>query len=565
MTPRFTGLSLASLGPVLAILLLAGPVLAGLAGTLLPAFGYLPALGGENLTIAPFQQLGDTPGLLRSGATSLFTGLGATLLATVAVALFLAGWSGTRGFATLRHLLSPLLAVPHAAAAFGLAFLIAPSGWLSRLFSPWATGWQAPPDLLIVNDPAGLALIAGLVAKEIPFLFLVSLSALPQAHASEARRLAAAFGYGRIAGFLCLVWQPVYRQIRLAVFAVLVFSTSVVDVAVILGPGTPETLSVRLLGWMNDADLQMRFMGSAGAMLQLGLSLLACLIWLGFERIGAALLALWCRQGWRFTADRIIRAMALLLPMLSALSIFGGLAILALWSVSGLWQFPSAIPADITLTGWMKALPRLAAPLGTTLVAGAVSAALATILAVMCLVREEETGRKGRFQWMVYLPLVVPQVAFLFGLQGLAILSGAKPGLGLLILIHVVFVLPYVFLSLSDPWRAWDKRYGAIGAGLAASPARIFWRIRLPMMAAPLLTAAAVGFAVSAGLYLPTVLIGAGRVSTITTEAVALASGGNRRVIGIYAFLQMMLPAIGFLIAIALPALLFRNRRAMRD
>ena len=85
------------------------------------------------------------------------------------------------------------------------------------------------------------------------------------------------------------------------------------------------------------------------------------------------------------------------------------------------------------------------------------------------------------------------------------------------------------------------------------------------MMAAPLLTAAAVRFAVSAALYLPTVLIGAGRVSTITTEAVALASGGNRRVIGIYAFLQMVLPSIGFLIAIALPALLFRNRRAMRD
>ena len=59
-------------------------------------------------------------------------------------------------------------------------------------------------------------------------------------------------------------------------------------------------------------------------------------------------------------------------------------------------------------------------------------------------------------------------------------------------------------------------------------------------------------------------LAGAGRVTTITTEAVALASGGNRRVIGVYAFLQMLLPAFGFLVATAVPALLFRHRRAMR-
>ena len=49
----------------------------------------------------------------------------------------------------------------------------------------------------------------------------------------------------------------------------------------------------------------------------------------------------------------------------------------------------------------------------------------------------------------------------------------------------------------------------------------------------------------------------------MTTEAVALASGGNRRVIGVFAFLQMALPALGFLVATGLPALIFRNRRAM--
>ena len=84
------------------------------------------------------------------------------------------------------------------------------------------------------------------------------------------------------------------------------------------------------------------------------------------------------------------------------------------------------------------------------------------------------------------------------------------------------------------------------------------------MLAGPVLVAAAIGFAVSVGQYLPTVLIGAGRWPTLTTEAVALASGGDRRVIGVYAFLQMFLPFAGFAIAAFVPAAMFANRRAMR-
>jgi putative thiamine transport system permease protein len=84
------------------------------------------------------------------------------------------------------------------------------------------------------------------------------------------------------------------------------------------------------------------------------------------------------------------------------------------------------------------------------------------------------------------------------------------------------------------------------------------------MLLRPVLTAAAVGLAVSIGQYLPTLLIGGGRVVTLTTEAVALSSGGNRRVIGTYAVLQLILPMLGFALALAIPALAFRNRLGLR-
>ena len=82
------------------------------------------------------------------------------------LAMGLAAWftARMRG-ARAARLLVPFLATPHAAMAIGLAFLIAPSGWIARALSPWATGWTLPPDVATVHDPAGIALILGLYSR----------------------------------------------------------------------------------------------------------------------------------------------------------------------------------------------------------------------------------------------------------------------------------------------------------------------------------------------------------------------------------------------------------------
>ncbi len=557
---------LARLGPPLAIFLLAGPILFGFFGTLLPALGYLPALGGSNISLTSVRMLAGEPGILRSALISLFAGLASATVSLCVVAVFVAGWAGTRTFSRIQHLISPLLAVPHAAAAFGLAFMIAPSGLLARLASPELTGWTRPPDLLIVHDPLGLAMIAGLVVKEVPFLLLISLAALPQLRLMQTRAIAASLGYGRIAGFVFGLWPLLYRQIRLAVFAVIAFASSVVDVATILGPLTPPPLAVRLVQWMNDPELSMRFIASAGAMLQVAVTGAAILIWLALERLGAIMRDRLAENGHRFTRDVPLRLTGLGLMSLMAVIVAAGLAGLAVWSVAGLWSFPDALPHSVSLRSWTVTLPRIVEPLVTTLLVGLLATLIALILTVLCLMREDETGRRGgrAAVYLLYLPLIVPQVAFLFGLQLLFLGGGAKANLPALVFAHLIFVMPYVFLSLSDPWRAFDRRYEAVSWGLGKSHWQTLRHVRLPMLTRAILTAGAVGFAVSVGLYLPTVLIGAGRLTTITTEAVALASGGNRRVIGVYAFLQMVLPMAGFLVATVMPALIFRRFRAMR-
>jgi putative thiamine transport system permease protein len=132
-----------------------------------------------------------------------------------------------------------------------------------------------------------------------------------------------------------------------------------------------------------------------------------------------------------------------------------------------------------------------------------------------------------------------------------------------LVAVHLLFVLPYVFLSLRDPYLALDPRLELQARCLGLSPLRAFLRVKLPLLLRPLMAAAAVGFAVSVGQYLPTLFAGAGRLTTLTTEAVALASGADRRIGAVYAFVQALLPMAGFTLALAVPRLAYRNRRGM--
>ncbi|TCP63134.1 putative thiamine transport system permease protein [Rhodovulum bhavnagarense] len=555
--------------PAVTLALMLGPVAAGLAGTLAPALGILPALGGERPAIAPFEALFDWPGLERAVALSLGTGLTATAVSLMVVVLFVAGWQGSRTMRGLERVLAPLLSVPHAAAALGIVFLIAPSGWIARALSPWATGWENPPDLLIVQDPWGAAMVAGLVAKEVPFLMLMTLAALPQAGAPSRMEVARALGYGPVTGWMKVVFPAVYPQIRLPVYAVLAYSMSVVDVAIILGPNTPPPLAVQVVRWMADPDLSMRFIASAGAMLQLGLVLGAMALWHLCEHVLGQAGRRWAESGGRGHGEGVLRMLGLVTVLLAGGAVVAGLAGLATWSVAGFWRFPEPWPEGITLRYWATQAPALAGTLGRTVWIGTVATALALVLVLACLEAEYRFGsmRGARVSgglWLLYLPLLVPQVAFLPGMQSLALVAGMTAGMGVVVIGHLVFVLPYVLLSMAAPWRAWDARHATVAATLGAGPWRIFWSVRLPMLIAPVLTATAVGFAVSVGQYLPSLLIGGGRVQTLTTEAVALASGGDRRVIGVTALMQTGLVMLGFALALALPRIVTRNRRGLR-
>ncbi|MEO6364065.1 MAG: ABC transporter permease subunit, partial [Caldimonas sp.] len=347
--------------------------------------------------------------------------------------------------------------------------------------------------------------------------------------------------------------------------AVLAFSMSNVEVGLILAPGQPPPLAIVAARGFADYDLARYFPAAAAAVLQGALVVLALLAW----RIGEAAVATfgrrWCECGAR--AGAVVPLAAAGAAAGATFLFIGALSLLGMgaWSLAQSWRFPELLPPAWTLATWQLQAPRAAEAVLATLTLALASALVATALAIACLELESRRGRRPaqRTLALVYVPLLVPQIAFLYGFQVLLVRLGWDGRWPAVLWAHLVFVLPYAFLSLADPWRALDPRYARSAASLGASPRRVLWRVRLPMLLRPVLLAWAIACAVSVGLYLPTLFAGAGRIATLTTEAVTLSSGADRRILGVFTVLQAVIPLLAYIAALAVPAMLYARRKGM--
>lgn len=508
------------------------------------------------------------PQFAQALALSVGSAAAATLLALGASACILSTGLGLRTEHAPTHFLPAMLALPHVAFALGCVLLLAPSGVLVRLLfallQPWADAipWplHTPPPWQTTQDPWAMGLIGVLVCKEIPFLLWGALAHMQRPDLASTwqvqLRIAATLGYSAHAAWWRVVWPQLLPRMSGPLLAVWAYSLSVVDVAWIIGPGVPPTLAVLAWQWLQDADPATRAQGLAAA-----LWLLLCTGVLA--GIGVALYQLdrrfFAAQRWSCGLQSVQhcevvqagarraawgRAWIRTLPVT-----YAGIAAALLWaSVVGVWPFPALWPQTWTLQAWQQTVSSTGA-LGTTLWLGLASAAGALLLAVICLECFPMRWRAALFG-ASYLPLVLPALLWALGLQRLCMAMGWDADAWGLWLAHTLSVWPYVLLSLQGPYAALDPRGAQVAASLGRSRWAYLWQVQWPLLRAALVAAFAVGFAVSVAQFLPTVFVGGGRFATVTTEAVALSSGGQRSLVAALALLQWLLPAGLFVLAL---------------
>lgn len=528
--------------------------LALLLAALLPLAWSLWGAIAAGLGGAGWAGLVQAPHTVAALGASMWTGVASTLLATVATAWILGATVGQLHSAAqgnrLTRLLAPLLAVPHAAFAIGLLALLAPSGWLLRLLSPWATGLTAPPPWPTTQDPWGLGLIAVLVCKEIPFLLWAALAHLQRPDVArrlqQELRLAHTLGYSARAAWWRVGWPQLLPRLAAPLLAVLAYGLTVVDMALLIGPTTPPTLAVLAWQWLQDAAPATNAQGAAAAwLLAATLTLLAALAWGAYR-------APWRRQRQTRGAPPLHateQATGHLPALLAALVLAYGAVMLALLlgSVTGPWPFPQLWPDALTAAAW-QGVARSSHTVWTTVWLALTSSAAALLWAVAWL--EWAPARwQQRARPLLMLPLVLPAVLWVMGLHRLSLAWGLDAtGTGLW-LAHTLAALPYVLIALQGPYQGFDPRLHHVSASLGHGHAVFLLRVKWPLLRSALAASVAIGFAVSVAQYLPTLYVGAGRFATVTTEAVNLAAGGQRSLTAAYAWLQWLLPVLVFALA----------------
>lgn len=522
--------------------LIGAPVLAGAGLTTLAALGWQPGQGGRLGGHLIAQTLA-APGVAQGLAVTLISGLGAALIA-LALTLPVGVWLADRPRAARG--LAPMLALPHAGFAIGLAFLIAPSGWVARLLAG-PMGWALPPDVASLGDPLGLALMAGLALKEAPFLLLVTLAALGGRDWRGQMIAGRACGYTAAQVWRLVIWPQLWPALRLPMAIVIGYGLSVTDMALILGPSHPPSLAVQALRLYTRPDL-----GGIGpgAVLSLGLlGLWGAIIAAGLlaERLIAGPGRGPLRRGLRGRqAARSLTGPVLFWAL--GLSTAAALLALALWSVATRWPFPAPLPQGITAALWARG--GWVAPMAGSLALGLAVTALSLGLAVLTLEAESRSARPLRLGPLIAAPLVLPQIGFLQGLGTALLWLGLPPGWPAVIWATLVLTFPYALLILAGPWHGIAPALIRSAVSLGAPPGRVLTRIRLPLLARPLALTAATAFAVAMAQYLSVLLPGVGRVPSLATEAVALASGADRRLAAQMGLLQSALPLLGFALAL---------------
>ncbi|MCZ4216548.1 ABC transporter permease subunit, partial [Escherichia coli] len=170
---------------------------------------------------------------------------------------------------------------------------------------------------------------------------------------------------------------------------------------------------------------------------------------------------------------------------------------------------------------------------------------VAAFIALLLLLLWLEWGPQRRQLWL-WLPILLPALPLVAGQYTLALWLNLDGSWTAVVWGHLLWVMPWMLFILQPAWQRIDSRLILIAQTLGWSRAKIFFYVKCPLMLRPALIAFAVGFSVSIAQYMPTLWLGAGRFPTLTTEAVALSSGGSNGILAAQALWQLLLPLIIF-------------------
>ncbi|RUO41002.1 hypothetical protein CWE22_02050 [Pseudidiomarina aestuarii] len=427
-----------------------------------------------------------------------------------------------------------ILSMPHLAFAVALLWLAAPTGWLWRLI-PVETPWMPWFDRQYL-----VSLWIILIAKELPFMWFMALRALQQLPLDRWLLIGRSQGHSETRTWWLIVIPALVQRLRLPLCVVAVYSLTVVDLALFAAPQTPAPLAVQVVQWQLEFNPLSQQLAAVGSVV---LALLAGLV-CGWVRLQEWVLFTWAQR----LLSRAMTKGEWILLNISRIgrvlpSVFTGLALVLLVALITLahgrgWFYPALLPQQWDFTLWINEWLFLA---NGAWRAFWIAVAVASISLVLCILTAEwQRARRQKIpRALLLLPLFIPQVFLI-----LVWIPWTDTNLFWVAWAHVPFSYAYALLAYLPAEERFEQRYLQQSQTFGYSFWRAWWLVKRPLLKVPLLTAFALAMLVSIAQYVPTLLIGGGRVSTLTTDFVALSSGSNSSMQALYALTMWLLCAV---------------------
>ena len=242
----------------------------------------------------------------------------------------------------------------------------------------WVNPRSSSELALLVKDPYAFGLIIMLALKEVPFLLLMSISILQQIDVERITKVSASLGYSRSQIWWKCIFPQWFTKLRFPMLAVLAYSVSVVDIALIIGPTNPPTFAVLVWQWFNDPDLNLLPRAAAGAIVLFALASLIIALARFIEWSVLKFFRAWQysgRTGIKLPGKTVFTALAAL-----SLAI---IPLMMIWSVAQRWRFPDLLPSRYSMRFWEFEWDGIMSTVGQSLWIGLIAASVALVLALI--------------------------------------------------------------------------------------------------------------------------------------------------------------------------------------
>jgi len=154
---------------------------------------------------------------------------------------------------------------------------------------------------------------------------------------------------------------------------------------------------------------------------------------------------------------------------------------------------------------WYAAVARneaLLGAFGNTLIVGAATTIIATILGTLLALGLERAVRSTFLDTFVYVPMIIPDIVFAIALLSFynlvfTSLLGLQLGLWTVILSHVTFGIAFVAVVVRTRLRHFDRSIEEASLDLGANELRTFRNVTLPAIAPGVVAGALIAFTMS--------------------------------------------------------------------